>query len=74
MTDDEQRLKHIEDSLRRIEQGLFGDESLGQFGLVSRMNNHAQRIKRMENWLLGLTAAGSTIGLVYKLAVDWLKR
>jgi hypothetical protein len=67
----EERLKKIEESIQRIERGLFGDEELGQLGLVSRTNNHAGRIKRLERLAWAITVAMTLGGMAYKVAVDW---
>ena len=67
----EDRLKRIEDTTARIERCLLGDEAMGQFGLVSRVNNHASRIKRLERWALYVFAVSAVLGVVYKIVVDF---
>lgn len=76
--DESERLKKIEAAVERIERGMFGDEKLDQFGLISRVANHATRLKTLEIvvFRVGASAvgAGFVIGLLYKLATDWLPR
>lgn len=74
MSDDEKR--EMKDQLNRIERCLTGDAEMGQLGLVGRMNNHAGRIKRLEQWVFYYGACGAggaaTIALIYKVLTDWL--
>lgn len=68
MTDEEK--KKMNEQLDRIERCLVGDEEMGQFGLVSRVNNHAGRLKRLERWAVYLVGAGGGIALLFKIAVE----
>jgi hypothetical protein len=61
-------------SLRRIESGLFGDDKLDQLGLVGRVKNHAQRIKRIERLTFYMTGAAAAVVVVYHTLVDLVQR
>ncbi|HWA07924.1 MAG TPA: hypothetical protein VG838_00505 [Opitutaceae bacterium] len=67
----EDRLKRIEEAVARIEQGLFGDEELDQWGLVRRVGNHGKRIKRLELLAIYLSSGSVIAGVLYKVATDW---
>lgn len=68
------RLTSMEQTLQEIRTALVGNEAMGQFGLVSRVNNHSSRIKRLERAGMYLLGFGGAISLLYKFAVDWLPR
>lgn len=72
--DETDRLEKMQQTLARIEGAVLGDEAAGHLGLVSRMNNHAKRIKKLELWVyrVGATALGvvSVITVAYKLLTD----
>lgn len=68
MSDDEKNA--MKEQLDRIERCLIGDEPMGQFGLVSRVNNHASRIKRLERWSVYLLGACAALLAVYRIYVD----
>lgn len=57
MTDDEK----IEERLRRIEIAVFGDEEVNAIGLMKRVNEIEQFVKRLQNieyLLKGVLIAG----------------
>lgn len=66
----EQRLKAIEESQLRIERCIAGDEKMGQLGIISRINNHAKRIARLERWGLIIFGAYGMAMAFYRLYVD----
>lgn len=68
MTDD--RLKAIEDSILRVERCIAGDDRMGQLGLISRLNNHARRIARIERWGLIVFGAYGMAAAFYRIYVD----
>lgn len=67
----------IREQLNRIERCLMGDEEMGQFGLVSRVNNHNARIKKLELWVFRIMAAAGGVStaflIVYKVVTEFLK-
>lgn len=66
-----EQMEEIRRSVKRIESCLLGDEEIGQFGLVSRVNNHAGRIKRIERSIISVVSGAGVVAVIYKIAVDF---
>jgi hypothetical protein len=73
----DERLQRIEEAVSRIERGMFGDEELKFPGIIATQENHGHRLSRLEMWVfrvgVSVAAGGTVLGVVYKLAVDWVK-
>lgn len=67
--------QELKAQLNRIERCLTGDSDMGQLGLVSRVDNHDGRLKRIERWVFQVvTSAALMTGLcviIYKVMTDW---
>lgn len=60
----EQKLTTIHAGVQRIERGLFGDEEMGQPGLVSRVQTLEDTAEKLENarwYVLGAIAVISAL-------------
>lgn len=64
----------MRDSIKRIEAGLFGNESMDQPGLVARVKNHGQRIKRLERVMGYIVCTATVIAGIYHVAMDLWQR
>jgi hypothetical protein len=69
MSDD--RLKNIEEAVRRIESGMFDDEELNHIGVIGVQKQHGERITRIERAGIYLVVPLEFSGMAYKIAVDW---
>lgn len=76
--EESETLQRIERKLERLASAVLGDREAGHLGLVARMDNHSGRIKRLERWRLYYAAIATgviaTLGIFYRLAMDWLKK
>lgn len=61
----------MEETLERIDRGLFGDEKTDQWGLFLRVKNHGIRISRLEKIAALVAAVGVVVGILYKVVTDW---
>ena len=62
-----QKLEAMQASLNRIEMCLTGDAKLRQRGLVERVDDHDDRLKRLERWAVTLVGAGGGIALLWEV-------
>lgn len=69
MTPDKE--KKLMDSVARIEQGLFGDDQLDQWGVIRRVKNHDKRLTRLERAAIYVSAGAATVGVLYMVVTDW---
>jgi len=60
-------------SVKRIENALVGDKTLGHRGLVYQVTEHDRRISALERVLLWLGGAAGAISLVWVVGVQVLK-
>ncbi len=64
--------KKLIDSVARIEQGMFGDEQLGQPGLIKRVSNVE---KWQGSWTIRIARFTGGIAVIFilaKYAFDWV--
>jgi hypothetical protein len=61
------KLDEIQDSVKRIETCLLGDEKFGHPGLVHKVTDHDSRIRRLEKWGVYLIGAAGGVTLVWKI-------
>jgi hypothetical protein len=65
-------MKLLTESVKKIELAILGDESIGHIGLVKQNQDHASRIKRLENIVMYGAGGIGFISLAYSLLRDFL--
>lgn len=65
-------IQEIRAAVDRIEACLTDDATMGRIGLVSRVGNHNQRIKRLERIVLYVAGAAGGVIVIYHVVVDLL--
>jgi len=68
-----EQCKQLVDDMREIKGALIGNDKMGQVGLVQKVENHEKRIGRMERYIVYLSGAAATIGILYTFVKDFIK-
>ena len=69
MSDDQ--FQELQDSVRRIESGLFGDEKLGHVGIVGTQQDHGKRLGRLERGVVYVSGAAFMVGVIWTVWTQW---
>ena len=71
--EDRDRLKEIEMGIKSINLAINGDR-----GIITRMDNHGGRLRKIENVLLvggaAFTAAGGVLVYAKEIVIGWAKK